>query len=67
MVCRRRQLTESFLSDAASRFAPAVVSRGQGTSQAALENDLSGAIASIALGVAAVFVSSAAPGLLPYL
>jgi putative effector of murein hydrolase len=43
------------------------ISHGQGTAQAALESELSGAIASIALGVAAVFVSMIAPRLLPYL
>jgi putative effector of murein hydrolase len=43
------------------------ISHGQGTAQAALESELSGAIASIALGVAAVFVSIVAPRLLPYL
>jgi predicted murein hydrolase (TIGR00659 family) len=43
------------------------ISHGQGTAQAALESELSGAIASIALGVAAVFVSMVAPRLLPYL
>jgi putative effector of murein hydrolase len=43
------------------------ISHGQGTAQAALENELSGAIASIALGIAAVFTSLAAPRLLPYL
>jgi len=43
------------------------ISHGQGTAQAALEGELSGAIASIALGLAAVFVSMIAPRLLPYL
>lgn len=43
------------------------ISHGQGTAQAALESELAGAIASIALGVAAVFVSILAPALLPYL
>jgi putative effector of murein hydrolase len=43
------------------------ISHGQGTAQAALESELSGAVASIALGVAAVFVSMLAPRLLPYL
>ncbi|HTO97758.1 MAG TPA: LrgB family protein [Myxococcales bacterium] len=43
------------------------ISHGQGTAQAALESELSGAVASIALGVAAVFVSTIAPHLLPYL
>jgi putative effector of murein hydrolase len=43
------------------------VMHGQGTAQAALESELYGAIASIALGIAAVFTSLAAPRLLPYL
>ena len=43
------------------------ISHGQGTAQASLESELSGAIASIALGLAAVFVSVVAPRLLPYL
>jgi putative effector of murein hydrolase len=43
------------------------ISHGQGTAQAALESELAGAIASIALGVAAVFTSILAPALLAYL
>jgi predicted murein hydrolase (TIGR00659 family) len=54
-------------SPLARGLALGTISHGQGTAQAALENELSGAIASIALGVAAVFVSLLAPILLPYL
>lgn len=54
-------------SPLARGLALGTISHGQGTAQAALENELSGAIASIALGIAAVFTSLAAPRLLPYL
>jgi len=54
-------------SPLARGLALGTISHGQGTAQAALENELSGAIASIALGIAAVFVSLIAPSLLPYL
>ena len=53
-------------SPLARGLALGTISHGQGTAQAALESELSGAIASIALGVAAVFASLAAPLLLPY-
>ena len=54
-------------SPLARGLALGTISHGQGTAQAALESELSGAIASIALGIAAVFTSLAAPRLLPYL
>ncbi|HZX95186.1 MAG TPA: LrgB family protein [Myxococcales bacterium] len=54
-------------SPLARGLALGTISHGQGTAQAALESELSGAIASIALGIAAVFVSIAAPILLRYL
>ena len=54
-------------SPLARGLALGTISHGQGTAQAALENELSGAIASIALGTAAVFVSLLAPALLPHL
>ncbi len=54
-------------SPLARGLALGTISHGQGTAQAALESELSGAIASIALGLAAVFVSLLAPRLLPYL
>jgi putative effector of murein hydrolase len=54
-------------SPLARGLALGTISHGQGTAQAALENELSGGIASIALGFAAVFVSLLAPQLLPYL
>jgi putative effector of murein hydrolase len=54
-------------SPLARGLALGTISHGQGTAQAALESELSGAIASIALGVAAVFGSLLAPRLLPYL
>jgi putative effector of murein hydrolase len=53
-------------SPLARGLALGTISHGQGTAQAALENELSGAIASVALGVAAVFGSLLAPRLLPY-
>jgi len=53
-------------SPLARGLALGTVSHGQGTAQAALEGELAGAIASIALGVAAVFTSLVAPLLLPY-
>jgi putative effector of murein hydrolase len=43
------------------------ISHGQGTAQAAIEGELPGAIAGIAMGVAAVFVSFLAPTLIPAL
>ena len=54
-------------SPLARGLALGTISHGQGTAQAALESELSGAIASIALGVAAVFTSLVAPHLLVYL
>jgi putative effector of murein hydrolase len=54
-------------SPLARGLALGTISHGQGTAQAALESELGGAIASIAMGVAAVFVSFVAPRLLPYL
>jgi putative effector of murein hydrolase len=54
-------------SPLARGLALGTVSHGQGTAQAALENELSGAIASIALGTAAVFVSLLAPTIVPHL
>ena len=54
-------------SPLARGLALGTISHGQGTAQAALESELAGAIASIALGVAAVFTSLVAPLLLPYL
>jgi putative effector of murein hydrolase len=54
-------------SPLARGLALGTISHGQGTAQAALENELSGGIASIALGFAAVFVSLLAPQLLPWL
>lgn len=54
-------------SPLARGLALGTISHGQGTAQAALENELSGAIASVALGIAAVLVSIAAPALLAYL
>lgn len=54
-------------SPLARGLALGTISHGQGTAQAALESELSGAIASIALGIAAVFVSLVAPSLLPHL
>jgi putative effector of murein hydrolase len=54
-------------SPLARGLALGTISHGQGTAQAALENELSGAIASVALGIAAVFTSLAVPRLLPYL
>jgi putative effector of murein hydrolase len=54
-------------SPLARGLALGTISHGQGTAQAALENELSGAIASVALGIAAVLVSMAAPALLAYL
>ena len=54
-------------SPLARGLALGTISHGQGTAQAALEGELAGAVASIALGVAAVFTSLVAPLLLPYL
>lgn len=54
-------------SPLARGLALGTISHGQGSAQAALESELAGAIASIALGVAAVFSSLVAPALLPYL
>jgi putative effector of murein hydrolase len=54
-------------SPLARGLALGTISHGQGTAQAALESELSGAIASVALGVAAVFTSLVAPHLLVYL
>jgi predicted murein hydrolase (TIGR00659 family) len=54
-------------SPLARGLALGTISHGQGTAQAALEGELAGAIASIALGVAAVFTSFVAPVLLLYL
>ena len=54
-------------SPLARGIALGTISHGQGTAQAALEADLSGAIASVAMGVAAVLVSLLAPRLLSYL
>jgi putative effector of murein hydrolase len=54
-------------SPLARGLALGTISHGQGTAQAALESELSGAIASIALGIAAVFMSLLAPSLLPHL
>ena len=54
-------------SPLARGLALGTISHGQGTAQAALESELSGAIASVALGIAAVFTSLLAPRLLPYL
>src|SRR5438067_5520739 len=54
-------------SPLARGLALGTISHGQGTAQAALESELAGAIASIALGVAAVLTSLVAPLLLPYL
>jgi len=54
-------------SPLARGLALGTISHGQGTAQAALESELSGAIASVALGVAAVFTSLLAPALLPHL
>lgn len=53
-------------SPLARGLALGTISHGQGTAQASLENELSGAIASVALGVAAVFGSLLAPRLLPW-
>ena len=53
-------------SPLARGLALGTISHGQGTAQAALESELAGAIASIALGVAAVFSSLVAPALLLY-
>lgn len=53
-------------SPLARGLALGTISHGQGTAQAALENELSGAIASVALGVAAVFGSLLAPRLLQF-
>jgi predicted murein hydrolase (TIGR00659 family) len=41
------------------------ISHGQGTAQAATENELSGAVAGVAMGLGAVCTSLAAPGILP--
>jgi putative effector of murein hydrolase len=54
-------------SPLARGLALGTISHGQGSAQAALESELAGAIASIALGVAAVFASLVAPALLLYL
>ena len=54
-------------SPLARGLALGTISHGQGTAQAALESELSGAIASIALGIAAVFTSLVAPSLLLHL
>jgi putative effector of murein hydrolase len=54
-------------SPLARGLALGTISHGQGTAQAALESELSGAIASVALGVAAVLTSLIAPRLLPLL
>jgi putative effector of murein hydrolase len=54
-------------SPLARGIALGTISHGQGTAQAAIESELSGAIASIAMGLAAVFVSLLAPRLLVHL
>ncbi len=42
------------------------ISHGQGTAQAATEGELQGAIAGVAMGLAAIFTSMAAPILVPF-
>lgn len=54
-------------SPLARGIALGTISHGQGTAQAAFEAELSGAIASISMGIAAVFVSLIAPRIMQYL
>jgi predicted murein hydrolase (TIGR00659 family) len=56
------------ITDPISRgLALGTVSHGQGTAQAATENELSGAIAGVAMGLSAVCTSLAAPWIVPLL
>jgi predicted murein hydrolase (TIGR00659 family) len=56
------------ITDPISRgLALGTVSHGQGTAQAATENELSGAIAGVAMGLSAVCTSLAAPWIVPFL
>jgi putative effector of murein hydrolase len=55
------------LHPVARGLALGAISHGQGTAQAALESEISGAIAGIAMGLSAVFCSLVAPSLLSHL
>jgi putative effector of murein hydrolase len=61
-------MTVAGISDPLARgLALGTIAHGQGTAQAVLEGELQGAVAGIAMGLAAVFISCIAPFLVPLL